>query len=160
MMEAVCIGDSIAVGISSLMKIPRSEDPEFHVPIPTVVAVYPGADPVDIERLVVDPIEDALNEIDDVKHLYASADDSLSVVQVEFDSTVDVDKKYDEVSREIAALRPKLPAGVTRLEVKKINPGLVNIVQIALVSETASYARMAELAEALEDRLEGVAAVA
>ena len=86
-------------------------------------------------------------------------DDSLSVVQVEFQSDVDVAKKYDEVTREIASLRPKLPAGVTRLEVKKINPGLVNIVQIALVSDTASYGRLADLAEALEDRLETVAAV-
>ncbi len=52
----VLFGLLIAVGVNSLVNIPRSEDPEFHPPIPTVVAVYPGADPQDIEKLVVDPI--------------------------------------------------------------------------------------------------------
>lgn len=155
----VMFGLLAALGISSLRSIPRTEDPYFPISAFSVVAIYPGADPLEMERQVTEPIEDALNEIDDVKHLFASADDSLSVVQVEFQSEVDVAKKYDEVTREIASLRPKLPAGVTRLEVKKINPGLVNIVQIALVSDTASYGRLADLAEALEDRLETVAAV-
>lgn len=155
----VMFGLLAALGISSLRSIPRTEDPYFPISAFSIVAVYPGADPLEMERQVTEPIEDALNEIDDVKHLFASADDSLSVVQVEFLSTVDVEKKYDEVTREIASLRPKLPAGVTRLEVKKINPGLVNIVQIALVSDTASYGRLADIAEALEDRLETVAAV-
>ncbi|WP_022977562.1 efflux RND transporter permease subunit [Nevskia ramosa] len=155
----VMFGLLAALGISSLRSIPRTEDPYFPISAFSVVAIYPGADPLEMERQVTEPIEDALNEIDDVKHLFASADDSLSVVQVEFQSDVDVAKKYDEVTREIASLRPKLPAGVTRLEVKKINPGLVNIVQIALVSDTASYGRLADLAEALEDRLETVAAV-
>ena len=155
----VMFGLLAALGISSLNSIPRTEDPYFPISAFSVVAIYPGADPLEMERQVTEPIEDALNEIDDVKHLFASADDSLSVVQVEFQSEVDVAKKYDEVTREIASLRPKLPAGVTRLEVKKINPGLVNIVQIALVSDSASYGRLADLAEALEDRLETVAAV-
>ena len=65
----VLFGLLIAVGVNSFLNIPRSEDPEFHVPIPTVVAVYPGADPVDIERLVVDPIEDAISELDDIKRM-------------------------------------------------------------------------------------------
>ena len=34
----------IAMGISTLQNIPRSEDPEFHAPIPIIVVVYPGAD--------------------------------------------------------------------------------------------------------------------
>ncbi len=155
----VMFGLLAALGISSLRSIPRTEDPYFPISAFSIVAVYPGADPLEMERQVTEPIEDALNEIDDVKHLFSSADDSLSVVQVEFQSEVDVAKKYDEVTREIASLRPTLPAGVTRLEVKKINPGLVNIVQIALVSDSASYGRLADLAEALEDRLEAVTGV-
>ena len=49
---ALLFGLLVAVGLNSLFNIPRSEDPEFHAPIATVIAVYPGADPVDIERLV------------------------------------------------------------------------------------------------------------
>ena len=76
----VLFGLLIAVGLNSLLNIPRSEDPEFHVPIPTVVAVYPGADPEDIERLVVDPIEDAINELDDIKRIDSRSMDGVGVV--------------------------------------------------------------------------------
>ena len=75
----VLFGLLIAVGVNSFLNIPRSEDPEFHVPIPTVVAVYPGADPVDIERLVVDPIEDALNELDDIKRMDSRSLDGVGI---------------------------------------------------------------------------------
>lgn len=149
----------VAIGLSSLKSIPRTEDPYFPISAFTIVAVYPGADPLEIERQLSEPIEDALNELDDVKHLSSTSDDSLSVVQVEFEASVDVEKKYDEVTREITALKARLPSGVTRLEVKKINPGLVQIVQIGLVSETASYARLADAAEDLQDALERVPGV-
>lgn len=155
----VMFGLLAALGISSLNSIPRTEDPYFPISAFNVIAIYPGADPIEIERQIAEPIEDAINGIDDVKHLFTRADDSLALVQVEFATEVDVEKKYDELSREIAALRPTLPSGVTRLEVKKINPGLVNIVQVALVSDSASYGRLADLAEDLEDRLETIAAV-
>ena len=105
----VLFGLLAAVGVNSLLNIPRSEDPEFHVPIPTVVAVYPGADPVDMERLVVQPIEDAINELDDIKKIDSRSMDGVGVIQPEFSWDTDPDKKYDEVLREVNALRPTCP---------------------------------------------------
>ena len=59
----------------------------------------------------------------------------------EFYATVDAEKKYDEVVREINALRPTLPAEIAPLEIQKSNPGLVNIVQFALVSRGRAVSR-------------------
>ena len=47
----------MAMGAFALRTIPRAEDPTFPIPTYIVVAVYPGATPVDLEQLVVDPIE-------------------------------------------------------------------------------------------------------
>jgi multidrug efflux pump subunit AcrB len=155
----VLFGLLAAVGINAFLNIPRSEDPEFHVPIPTVVAVYPGADPEDIERLVVDPIEDALNELDDIKRMDSRSLDGVGVVQVEFQWHTNADDKYDEVVREVNRIRAQLPADLAALEVRKAGSGLVNIVQLALVSETASYRELKELAEDLRDSIETVPGV-
>jgi len=144
----------IAVGLNSYLNIPRSEDPEFHVPIPTIVAVYPGADPADIERLVVDPIEDAVNELDDVKRIDSRSLDGVGVVKVEFEWDSDADDKYNDVVREINRIRADLPADLASLEVRKAGSGLVNIVQLALVSADASYRELKELAEDLSDTIE------
>ncbi len=155
----VLFGLLAAVGVNSLLNIPRSEDPEFHVPIPTVVAVYPGADPVDIERLVVQPIEDAINELDDIKKIESRSMDGVGVVRPEFNWDTDPDKKYDEVVREVNRIRADLPAGLASLEVRKAGSGLVNIVQLALVSEGASYRELHQLAKDLSDSIETVPGV-
>jgi multidrug efflux pump subunit AcrB len=155
----VLFGLLIAVGINSFLQIPRSEDPEFHVPIPTVIAVYPGADPVDIERLVVQPIEDAINELDDIKKIDSSSMDGVGVIRPEFSWDSDADEKYDEVVREVNRIRAELPAGLASLEVRKAGSGLVNIVQLALVSEDASYRDLDGLANDLSDAIEIVPGV-
>ena len=58
----------VALGIYSFLSIPQSEDPEFDVPVIPIYAIYPGASPVDLEKLVVDKIEKSLN-IDEIAKL-------------------------------------------------------------------------------------------
>ncbi|SFF53610.1 Multidrug efflux pump subunit AcrB [Fontimonas thermophila] len=149
----------IAMGVSSWRNIPRTEDPYFPISAFQIIAVYPGANALEVERRVVEPIEDALNTLDDIKEMSSTSDDSLGIVRIEFEAHVDVEKKYDEINREIGALGPVLPEGLARLKVMKINPGHVNIVQLALVSETASWHALEDTAEELKDRLERIPGV-
>src|SRR5436309_15308278 len=58
-----------ALGLTSLATIPRGEDPPIDFPTFTVVAVYPGANAGDLERLVVKLIVDTLHRLDDVNKL-------------------------------------------------------------------------------------------
>ncbi|HSQ69809.1 MAG TPA: efflux RND transporter permease subunit, partial [Steroidobacteraceae bacterium] len=155
----VLFGLLIAMGLNAYLNIPRSEDPEFHAPVPTVVAVYPGADPADIERLVIDPLEDAINELDEIKRMDSRSMDGVGVLQIEFHWDQDADEKYDDVVREVNRIRPELPADLAALEVRKAGSGLVNIVQLALVSEDAGYRQLKELAEELSDSIETVPGV-
>jgi multidrug efflux pump subunit AcrB len=146
----------VALGVSSYMSIPRQEDPYFPIAVYQIIVAYPGAEPRDVERLVVKPIEDRVSELDDVKKVESFSNDGLATLLVEFYATVDADKKYDEVVREINALRPTLPSEIARLEIKKSNPGLVNIVQFALVSEDAPYRELEDHARDLKDILKAV----
>src|SRR5688572_24932951 len=146
----------VALGISSFSSIPRQEDPYFPIPIYQIIVGYPGAEPRDVERLVVKPIEDRISELDDIKKIESFSNDGLAMLLTEFYSTADAEEKYDEVVREINALRPTLPAELTRLEIRKSNPGLVNIVQFALVSEDAPYRELEDQARDLKDVLKAV----
>jgi len=149
----------IALGVASFISIPRSEDPTFPFPATTITIVWPGADPSDMERLVVKPLEDAINSLENVKKLQSSAFDGIAVVHVEFFYGSDPEKKQDEVIREFNRIRPTLPADLAQIEIVKNNPGLVNIVQMGLVSDTASYRELKERAESLRDLLETVPGV-
>jgi multidrug efflux pump subunit AcrB len=46
----------VALGVTTLLNMPRSEDPDIDAPQFPVVVVYPGTSPQDMEELVVDPL--------------------------------------------------------------------------------------------------------
>ena len=146
----------VAIGIFAFLNVPREEDPYFKISAFFIAVVLPGADPVDLERLVAKPIEDRLAELDDLKKIETSIRDSVAVVTVEFEAFTDADRKYDDVQREINALRPELPPEILRLDIRKFSPAMVNTVQFALVSETATYRELADIAREFKDRLKTV----
>ncbi|MGA0800897.1 MAG: efflux RND transporter permease subunit, partial [Steroidobacteraceae bacterium] len=129
----------VAMGIYAFISIPREEDPSFRISGFDIAAIMPGADPKDLERLVAKPLEDRLSELDDVRQLETVIADGVSFTIVEFEAYTDANKKYDEVLREVNALRPNLPAELRQISIRKFSPGLVNIVQYALVSDDAPY---------------------
>jgi multidrug efflux pump subunit AcrB len=147
------------MGISSWASIPKAEDPAIPIPTYIIVAVYPGARAGDVEQLVVDPIEERMGELDAVKNIKTEVEDGVAVLRVEFEAEEDADEKYDEVLREVNALRPSLPADMRSLEVDRVNASDVNIVQLALVSETLPYHELQLRAERLEERIEAVPGV-
>jgi len=149
----------IALGLASFANIARSEDPSFPFPAADISIVWPGANPADMERLIVKPIEDAVNTLENVKKIQSSAFDGLAVVHTEFYYGGDPEKKQDEVIREFNRIRSSLPPDITQVDIRKDSPGLVSIVQMALVSDTASWRELKEKAENLKDSFESVPGV-
>ena len=145
----------VAVGWYAFTSVPREEDPYFKIPGFTIAAIFPGADPKDLERLIAKPLEDRFAALDDVLKMETSIRDGVSFTAIEFLASTDADKKYDEVTRELNALRPEFPPE-TQIIVRKFSPGLVNTVQIALLSEDAPYRELEDYARELKDRLKTV----
>ncbi len=146
----------IAIGLNSLFNMPRGEDPDFEAPQFNVVVVYPGTSPQDMEQLVVDPIEKKINELDDIKRIRSQINDGLAVITVEFKYETDPDKKYQDMVREMDAIRSELPADVFDIDILKFSPSDVNIIQVALMSETAPYKDLEEWGRKLKERLEKI----
>lgn len=143
----------VALGVNSLLNMPRSEDPDFSIPSFVVIYVYPGTDAVDMEELIVKKVEERFSELDNVKKLRTTVDDGLAVVTIEYEYKEDVDEKYQEVVREVNALQPELPSDIFRTEIRKFSPSDVNIIQVALQSETATFREMEREADRLKTTL-------
>ncbi len=146
----------LVLGINSLMNMPRAEDPPFGAPIFTVIAIYPGTSPTDMEQLVADPIEDELYKLSDIKKISSTIKDGLVVFMVEFNYGVDVDNKNNDVIREINKIRGDLPSGIISLDIKKAASSDVAILQTALTSETASFGELEGYSKQLEKELERI----
>jgi multidrug efflux pump subunit AcrB len=149
----------IALGASALYSIPKAEDPTFPIARFAVIAVLPGAAPGEMERQVVDPIETKLHGLDDVKALKTTITDSLAVFDLEFVAGSDPDRKYDAVLRDLGALRASLPRELQRLDIRQFSAAGVNVLEVALVSESASYRELDRFARALKRRMESVPGV-
>lgn len=144
------------LGVTSFNAVPRSEDPHFPIPIVITTVVMPGADALDVEQLLVKPIEDALNSLDDVKEVRATAADGVAVVLVEFEWDTTPERKYEEVLRELNRIRTTLPAGVTRLDTRRARTTETSILQVALVSDTVPWRQLEKDAERLREALQRV----
>lgn len=146
------------LGLNAFNNIPRSEDPHFPIPFVIVRAVLPGAEPAEMEQLVADPIEDVLDGLDEVTDIISTSQDGVAVVRVEFDWSVDPERKYDEAVREVNAIRGTLPQGVL-LEIDRPRTTEVAVVQVALVSDILPMRRLEKTADRLRERLDRVPGV-
>ena len=146
----------LALGATSLVSMPRGEDPPFHAPYYTVVAIYPGTSAEDMEKLVVKPIEKRLQNLDRLKRTRTQTRDGLAVFGIEYEYGVNIDDKYQEVTREISAVRDELPSELASLTVQKASSSDVKIYQWAIISETESYRALKEQADRLKDSLQTI----
>lgn len=149
----------VLLGLVSYMTMPRAEDPQLDFPTVSVLVVNPGTNPKDMESLVVDPIESAVNELEDIKVIKTNIEDGLARFEVEFLYGSDPDEKYDDVLTAVNNIRASLPDGIVKLDIKKVSPSEVGILQIALSSESHDFIQVRRVSEELETRLERIGGV-
>jgi len=144
------------LGIRALMIMPRTENPEVTVPGSSIIALMPGASPIDMEKMVALPVEEALNELEDIEQIISGVRDGLAVVTVEFDFNSDADEKYDEVVQQVNSMRNTLPDEIIQLEMWQWSITDMAMMQLALISETESFSELEQVAENLSKRIEKI----
>lgn len=144
----------VITGIVSFFTMPRSEDPQVAPAASTIVVVYPGANPTDMEELVIDPLEEALHELEDIKELSSTAEDGLGIINIKFHTGSDPDEKYADVLQKVNSVRADLPQEILSLETTKWTVTDVQILQVALVSDSAPYRTLEKEAKQLKKTFE------
>jgi multidrug efflux pump subunit AcrB len=140
-----------ALGISAYINVPRAVDPHFNIPVVSILVSQPGANAADVEQTIVKPIEEVLFGLDDVLNVSSSSSDGSAAIRAEFDWSGDADEYFNDAVREITAIRSRLPADLAKLEFRKVRTTNAAVVQVALVSETASWRRMDKYARDISE---------
>ncbi len=133
------------LGVVALLRMGRSILPPISIPALTVSAVYPGAGPKEIERLIVEPIEDELNQLPDVSRVSSSSQNGVAeiVTQFRFGSNVDADRA--NVQQAVDAARANMPSDLVAPAVSKDDPTQAPIYEEAVSSVLLSRGELSDV---------------
>lgn len=149
----------VFLGLGSIATMPRSEDPGLKASKAHVIAIYPGATSDDMEKLITEPIEEKLNELEDVDLIKSTIENGLSWTNISFDFNSDLDERIAELKEVMNTLRAELPDGIVFFEVKREELSNVNVIQLALVSDEESYSDLRKKADKIKDEIERISVV-
>ncbi len=145
----------LALGITALQDISRLEDPEFTIKDAKVYTSYPGATPQEVEREVTYHIENAVQQLQQLKRVESISRDGFSEVTVKIKDKYkkkDFPNIWDELRRKINDAQSTLPPGA-KTSVVYDDFGDVYGLFYALSGDGYSYRELKDYADLLKEQL-------
>ena len=101
-------------GFYSMLTLPREAEPEIRVPFAVVTAVYPGANPSDVEELITDELEEKIKNLENLSRFTSSSMTGVSSVFVEFNAEADLKDSFQKLRDAVDEASPSLPGRLCR----------------------------------------------
>src|SRR6185503_13270720 len=137
----------VVFGLVSLKLLHTDEFPDVAVPLVVVSVPYPGASPDQVEREIVEPIEEAISSISGVRKVRSNSLDSFGTLIIEFGFDKDMQAATDEIRDEINGIRNDLPVEMKEPVLTRVSPTDFPILSLALKSKTMTVAQLTLLAD-------------
>ena len=147
----------------------REAFPNIDFDIVNVQTVYPGAAPLEVEKLVTNPIEDQIKEVDGIKEFRSTSVENLSVVTITIDPDEDDTQKVIDDIRSAVDRTEDLPDDAETPIVVELTSSRTPVIEVSVsrIKQNGEFLltekELRDEAQALEDRLldiDGVARIA
>jgi len=152
----------IAVTIFGLIAIyltPREENPQIVIPSAQITVALPGASALEIEQLIVTPLEGIVSEILGVDHTYGTAMNSVGVITVQFKAGENKEDSLVKLYTRILASHDRLPRNAGQPVIKSLDVDDIAIVTVTLASKTYNDFALKRIADRMTERLHSLNAV-
>ncbi len=125
---------TLILGFVCLRKMPVDLFPDVTFPIMFVRVAYPGASPVDIEKLVSKPIEDELGGLSGLNKITSNNLESVAVILLEFKLGTDIKDAEQQVRNRVGNIRNKLPLDAKEPVIRRFDPADQPVLTMAIKS--------------------------
>jgi HAE1 family hydrophobic/amphiphilic exporter-1 len=150
----------IVLGFYALSKTQVELQPKVDFPVITILTVYPGASPDEVETLVTKPIEDAVAGVEGLRQITSTSQYGVSQVTLEFYIGTDIGEAYIDVQAKVNAAVGLLPRDAERPIISKLDTQSQPTMYIGMTGNRPPY-ELRDLADNLiKDRLSSVPGVA
>jgi multidrug efflux pump subunit AcrB len=139
-------------GLYSYYIVPKQENPEITPAYAIITAVYPGAAPEDVEKLITSKIEDEVAELKGYEHSESQSRNSVSVVVLKLNQGTNVEKAWPELRQKMEDLQSDLPVEVQKIQINTDVTETAGII-ISMSGEKYSYEELAGYAEGFKKEL-------
>jgi len=157
MLLTICL--IMVAGLSSLVVLPRMEDPLLSERVAALTVVFPGADAERVESQVTELIEDELLELDEIQEMRSISMPSAVRFTIELrDDIDDTDPVWSKVRARIDDVTPKLPVDADEPIFEELPmKAFAILASLRWTKQSeANYAVLRRLAEQLEDQIRAV----
>ena len=155
----------ILIGGISLSRLPVDLLPDISQPTVNVRVSYTGVGPLEMEELVVRPLEQQLSAVSGLDQMNSNAQEGSASIQLNFTWGTDLNEALDDIRTRIDRVRGRLPEDADPPIIQKFDSNAAPIMGLALESTdgTLDRVQLRELAENILsprfERVQGVAAV-
>ncbi len=96
----------LVMGLAAFWLMPRERDPEINFNWINMTTVLPGASAEDIERLITDPLEEAIARLQDVRFVVSSSRENVSNILIRFQEIPErqFERRVSDLRREVQAM--------------------------------------------------------
>ncbi len=150
----------VVIGLYSYLQLAVDLTPDVDFPIVTIITVYPGAGPTEIETLIIEKIEDEVSTLSGVKHVQAVAREGVAIMIVEFEIGTDVDIAAIDVKDKIDLIKADLPDDAEDPVVSKFDINALPVLDLAVSSPRPLEEVYRLTNDIIKDRLARVPGVA
>lgn len=142
-------------GLASFGNMARQEDPQFPSRNGLITVLYPGATAEALERLVLEPLQDEISQVEEVNEYTAVARTGVALVNVGLnDDIYDTDPAWERVRQAMDRARLEFPDGISEISLDDRLTGLPAVV--LAVAGDPSVVRLSEAAEQIKRALAGL----
>src|SRR6476646_4854711 len=136
------------LGSTAIVTMPVDIFPYIDIPIVSVLWVYSGLAPEEMEKRVVTGFERSLtSNVNDIEHIESQAYNGYAVVRIYFHPNVKVDMAVAQVTATMNTGLRQMPPGTFPPQVLKYDAASVPILQLGLSSTTLKEQEIFDLAQ-------------
>jgi HAE1 family hydrophobic/amphiphilic exporter-1 len=137
----------VIFGLFALFNLDVDEFPDLSNPIVFLAVPYPGASPSQVEREVVERMEEAFSGISGVDEITSKSLDGFAQITVKFIFSKDPDQASQDVRDAISGIRADLPPEMEEPILRKFDPNDIPVVSLVLSSDRMTPAELTLLAD-------------